>query len=81
MVLELRESTDHLVRAAETQVRTGRRWKAQEEVYLAIGRLMHREVVGRDQEGQAGLRWCEPPFQGQIRSASTSKQCPRAIGG
>ena len=28
MVLELRESTDPLVRAAGSQIRTGRKWKA-----------------------------------------------------
>lgn len=54
-MLELRETTDQLVRAAGTQIRTGRKWKAQEEVDMAIGRLKHREVVGRVQEGRAGL--------------------------
>lgn len=55
LVLELRETTDQLVRAAGTQIRTGRKWKAQEEVDMAIARLKHREVVGRVQEGRAGL--------------------------
>ncbi|KAJ8332759.1 hypothetical protein SKAU_G00416550 [Synaphobranchus kaupii] len=62
MVLELRESSDHLVRAAGTQVRTGRRWKAEEEVDQAIGRLKHREVVGRVQVGRAGLGRSETPL-------------------
>ncbi|CAM4298856.1 unnamed protein product [Leuciscus chuanchicus] len=55
LVLELRETTDQLVRAAGIQIRTGRKWKAQEEVDRAIGRLKHHEVVGRVQEGRAGL--------------------------
>ena len=55
LVLELRESTDQLVRAADPQIRTGRKWKAQEEVDLAISQLKHREVVGRVQSGRAGL--------------------------
>ncbi len=62
LVLELRESTDQLVRAAGTQMRTGRKWKAQEEVDVAIGRLKHREVVGRVQEGRAGLGRGETPL-------------------
>ncbi|KAJ8338476.1 hypothetical protein SKAU_G00374420 [Synaphobranchus kaupii] len=62
MVLELRESSDHLVRAAGTQVRTGRRWKAEEEVDQAIARLKHREVVGRVQVGRAGLGRSETPL-------------------
>ena len=55
MVLELRESTDQLVRTVGTQIRTGRKWKAQEEVDMASGRLKHLEVVGRVQEGRVGL--------------------------
>lgn len=51
MVLELRESTDQLVRAAGSQIRAGRKWKAQEEVDMAISRPKHQEVVGRVQEG------------------------------
>ncbi|KAL2104213.1 hypothetical protein ACEWY4_001081 [Coilia grayii] len=62
LVLELRESTDQLVRAAGSQVRTGRKWKAQEEVDRAISRLKHREVIGRVQEGRAGLGRSETPL-------------------
>ena len=62
IVLELRESTDLLVRAAGSQIRTGRKWKAQEEVDLAISRLNHRKVVGRVQEGRAGLGRSETPL-------------------
>lgn len=60
LVLELRESSDQLVRAAGLQIRTGRKWKAQEEVDTAISRLKHREVVGRVQKGRAGLGRSKP---------------------
>ncbi|KAL2095427.1 hypothetical protein ACEWY4_010146 [Coilia grayii] len=62
LVLELRESTDQLIRAAGSQVRTGRKWKAQEEVDMAISRLKHHEIVGRVQEGRAGLGRSETPL-------------------
>lgn len=62
MVLELRESTDQLVRAAGPKIQTGRKWKAQEEVDMAISRLKHREIVGRVQEGRAGLGRSETPL-------------------
>ena len=61
MVLELRESTDQLVKEAGSQIRTGRKWKAQEEVDMAISRLKHCEVVSRVQEGRAGLGRSETP--------------------
>ncbi|KAJ8394722.1 hypothetical protein AAFF_G00043220 [Aldrovandia affinis] len=59
LVQELRESTDQLVRCADAQVRTGRKWKAQVEVDQAISRLQHLEVVGRVQAGRTGLGWGE----------------------
>ncbi|XP_039516167.1 receptor-type tyrosine-protein phosphatase beta-like [Pimephales promelas] len=62
MVMELRESTDQLVRAAGPNIRTGRKWKAQEEVDRAISRLKHCEIVGRVQEGRAGLGRSETPL-------------------
>ncbi len=62
MVLELRESTDQLVRAAAPKIQTGRKWKVQEEVDMAISRLKHREIVGRVQEGRAGLGRSETPL-------------------
>ncbi|KAJ8394980.1 hypothetical protein AAFF_G00039310 [Aldrovandia affinis] len=61
LVQELRESTDHLVKCADAQVRTGQKWKAQIEVDQAISRLQHLEVVGRVQAGRTGLGWEEAP--------------------
>ncbi|CAJ1057466.1 hypothetical protein F2P79_013264%2C partial [Xyrichtys novacula] len=51
VVLDLRESTDHLVRAAGSQVRTVRKWKAQEKVDKAVIRLKYHEVIGRVKVG------------------------------
>lgn len=47
LVLELRESTDESVRNANAKVLTGRKWNAQTEVDQAVGRLQHREIMGR----------------------------------
>ncbi|KAG1925338.1 hypothetical protein F2P79_025614 [Pimephales promelas] len=62
LIMELRESTDPLVRAADAQVLTGRKWRAKEEVDLAISRLQHREVLGRVQDGRAGVGWGQAPL-------------------
>jgi hypothetical protein len=61
LVLELRESTDQLVRNANAKVPTGRKWNAQTEVDQAVSRLQHREIVGRVQAGRAGPGWGEAP--------------------
>ncbi len=63
MVLELRESTDQLVRAAGPKIQTGRKWKAQEEVDMAISRLKHREIGFRRVEQALG--GARPPSSGQ----------------
>ena len=55
LVMELRESTDETVRDMEARVLTGRKWRAEEEVQKAVGRLQHQEMVGRVQTGRAGL--------------------------
>ncbi|KAL0973496.1 hypothetical protein UPYG_G00204760 [Umbra pygmaea] len=61
LVLELRESTDESVRNANAKVPTGRKWNAQTEVDQAVGRLQHREIMGRVQVGRAGSGWGETP--------------------
>lgn len=60
LVLELRQSSDQLVRNAGTKIRTGRAWKAEDCVDSAISRLKHQELVGRIQQGRRGLGWGEP---------------------
>ncbi|CAJ1066598.1 hypothetical protein ROHU_018794 [Xyrichtys novacula] len=60
LVLEMRDSADRLVRSAEVPIRTGRKWKAPEEVENAIARLQHKEVMGATQTSHAGLGWAAP---------------------
>uniref|UniRef100_A0A3B1JJ67 Reverse transcriptase domain-containing protein n=1 Tax=Astyanax mexicanus TaxID=7994 RepID=A0A3B1JJ67_ASTMX len=63
LVLEVNESRDEVVKGARVAIRTGRKWRAQEEVNQAISRLQHKEVLGRTQVSQAGLGWGESvPF-------------------
>lgn len=40
LLLELRESTDQLVRAACPQIRMGRKWKAQAEVDMTVDQTL-----------------------------------------
>ncbi|KAJ8014697.1 hypothetical protein DPEC_G00018340 [Dallia pectoralis] len=54
-VLLYRESRDLKVSKAGIEVRTGRRWRAAEEVKVAESRLRHRELVGAVAYGRAGL--------------------------
>ncbi|XP_074530869.1 LOW QUALITY PROTEIN: interferon-induced very large GTPase 1-like [Halichoeres trimaculatus] len=61
LVMELRDSSDETVRDMKARVVTGRKWKAQEEVQKAVGRLQHQEVVGKVQTGRAGLGWGDLP--------------------
>lgn len=49
------------MRAANVQIRTGQRWKAQAEVTKAISRLQHKEIIGRVQARRAGLGYDESP--------------------
>nr|AAN12398.1 polyprotein [Tetraodon nigroviridis] len=54
-VLQYRESKDPKVALAGIEVRTGRRWRAQEAVDQAESRLHHKELVGAVATGRAGL--------------------------
>lgn len=60
--MELRDSSDRAVTAANARIVTGRKWRAKEEVQKVIGRLQHQEVVGVVQTGRAGLGWSDPPI-------------------
>ncbi|KAJ8351711.1 hypothetical protein SKAU_G00231870 [Synaphobranchus kaupii] len=57
LVMELRESSDETVKDMHASVRSGRKWRAEEEVDKAVSRLQHQEVVGRVQTGQASDGW------------------------
>lgn len=55
LVLEMKDSTDHLIRNAEVPIRTGRKWRAPVEGENAIYSLQLQEVMGSTQTGCAGL--------------------------
>lgn len=71
LVLELKDSSDHLIRSARNTIRTGRKWKVPAEVENAITSLQHKEVMGLTQTGRAGLGW--DTLQ-QFWSKATKKQ-------
>lgn len=54
-VLMYRESKDPKVSQAGIEVRTGRKWRAQEAVDQAVSRLRHKELVGAVVTGRSGL--------------------------
>lgn len=54
-VLQYEESSDQKVSQAGIEVRTGRKWRAQEAVDQAETRLQHRALVGSVAVGRAGL--------------------------
>lgn len=51
----LSQSSDPAVRGASVQVKSGSKWKAQEEVEKAIEAAKFREVMGATQTGRQGL--------------------------
>ncbi|KAL0189460.1 hypothetical protein M9458_016559, partial [Cirrhinus mrigala] len=55
LLLELKDSPDPVVRTANAQVHTGRKWDAPQAVHVT--RLKHQEVVGLIQHGRAGFGW------------------------
>jgi len=71
LVFELKESREEAVKSAGVIIRTGRRWRAQQEVDQAVNRLQHKEVMGRVQHSRAGLGWGEPV---QFWSKATREQ-------
>ncbi|XP_053332775.1 uncharacterized protein LOC128506382 [Clarias gariepinus] len=54
-VLQYRDSSDPKVAKAGIQVRTGRKWRAEEAVQEAEARLRQRSLVGAVSKGRAGL--------------------------
>ncbi|XP_051969484.1 LOW QUALITY PROTEIN: uncharacterized protein LOC127634119 [Xyrauchen texanus] len=54
-VLIYRDSSDPKVATAGVEVRTGRKWKAEEAVRQAEARLHHKRLVGVVTRGRAGL--------------------------
>lgn len=53
--LELRDSSDLSVQNTKTPVRTGRKWRAEQAIDRAIGRVKHQEFVVQTQSGRTSL--------------------------
>ncbi|KAI4887728.1 hypothetical protein NFI96_005940 [Prochilodus magdalenae] len=66
-VLSYRDSTDNKVAAAGIEVRTGRKWRAQEAVDQAEARLRHSVLVGTVAVGRAGLGNKPRPLYNQVQ--------------
>lgn len=58
LILELRQSSDQLVRNIGAKIQTGNAWKAEDAV--DISRLEPQGLIGRTQQGRSGLGWEEP---------------------
>ena len=54
-VMTLRDSRDDKIREAGIEVRTGRKWKAEQAVKEAEARLRHKDIVGTVAQGRQGL--------------------------
>ena len=54
-VMMLRDSQDQKIRDAGIEIRTGRKWKAEEAVAEAESRLRHQDLVGTVAQGRLGL--------------------------
>lgn len=66
-VVQYRDSRDPKVAKAGIQVRTGRKWRAQEAVQEAEARLCHKRLVGVVTRGRAGLGSFPTPQMNTIR--------------
>lgn len=60
LVLELRQSSDQLVRNTSSKVWAGRAWKAEDSVDHAISNLKYQEFIRRTQQGRCGLGYGKP---------------------
>ena len=54
-VMMLRDSQDQKIREAGIEIRTGRKWKAEDAVAEAESRLRHQDIVGTVAHGRLGL--------------------------
>ncbi|XP_075304756.1 retrovirus-related Pol polyprotein from type-1 retrotransposable element R2 [Odontesthes bonariensis] len=92
-VLLYRDSSDIKVSSAGIEVRTGRKWCAQEAVNQAESRLRHSELVGTVATGRAGLGSNPRPsynkvkgkerrqlIQEEVRPGVEEVRCSRAVG-
>lgn len=91
-VVLYRDSTDPKVTNAGIQVRTGRKWKAEEAVQMAEARLWHRALVGVVTRGRAGLGFFPTPqvnprgkerrllVQEEVRAAEEEIRSCKSVG-
>ncbi|XP_063050108.1 uncharacterized protein LOC134444859 [Engraulis encrasicolus] len=92
-VLLYRDSRDIKVSSAGIEVRTGRKWCAQEAVNQAESRLRHSELVGTVASGRAGLGSNPRPsynkakgkerrqlIQEEVRAGVEEARCSRMVG-
>lgn len=92
-VLLYRDSSDNKGSSAGIEVRTGRKWKAQEPINQAEARLRHSELVGTVASGWARLRSNPRPHynnsQGkerrqlireEVRARVEEARCSRTVG-
>ncbi|XP_075343502.1 uncharacterized protein LOC142401936 [Odontesthes bonariensis] len=92
-VLLYRDSSDIKVSSAGIEVRTGRKWCAQEAVNQAESRLRHSELVGTVATGRAGLGSNPRPsynkakgkerrqlIQEEVRAGVEEARCSRTVG-
>ena len=55
--MTLRDSKDTVIKNTQPDVKTGRKWSADEAVEEAESRLKLKEMVGATQLGRQGLWW------------------------
>ncbi len=91
-VLQYQESKDPKVVEAGIQVRTGRKWRASEEVQKAKAPIWHRRLIGVVTHGKAGLRSFSTPHmniskqenrhlvQQEVRAATEDVRLSKVVG-
>lgn len=91
-VVQYRDSSDPKVAKARIQVRTGRKWRAEDAVREAEARLRHRNLVGMVTRGRAGLGSFPTPqlnttgkerrrqVQEEVRAAVEETRSCKAVG-
>ena len=91
--LMLRDSKDPVIREAQPDVPTGRKWVVAEAVEQAESRLQHREIMGAVQRDRLGIGWREnrwwskEGFRGrrelvteEIRQVEEEQRVVKAVG-
>ncbi|KAK7916460.1 hypothetical protein WMY93_012221 [Mugilogobius chulae] len=92
VVLQYKDSKDSMVSNAGIEVKTGRKWRAEEAVQQAESRLHFSKLVGAVTRGRAGLGSIPAPkisskrkekrcqVQGEVRAALEERRTCKAVG-